>query len=294
MQLLPVQGSVYLLAGAGGNVTLQVGEEGVLVVDTGSSGVGDELLAKIQELSDQPVRLVINTHFHPDHTGGNPALARAGSWAYGDAPGNFGIPGVALSGPRIVAHENVLARMRARASGGAAAAPSSDLPTETFFADDKEIFFNGEAIQLVHRPGHTDGDVLVFFRRSDVVSAGDLFSTATYPVIDMDNGGSVQGVIDALNHILDIAIPRDKAEGGTYVIPGHGRISDEADVVEYRDMLTIVRDRVQDLIEKGRTLAEVKAARPTLDYDGRYAADSDEGWTTDRFVEAVYRDLSRR
>jgi glyoxylase-like metal-dependent hydrolase (beta-lactamase superfamily II) len=192
-----------------------------------------------------------------------------------------------VTGPRIIAHESVLAAMSGRA-------PSAAWPTETFFGEDKEIFFNDEAIQLLHQPGHTDGDILVFFRRSDVVSAGDLFSTMTYPVIDLENGGSVQGAIDGLNRLLDLAIPRDKAEGGTYVIPGHGRVSDEADVVEYRDMLTIVRDRVQDLIEKGRTLEEVKAARPTLDYDGRYAADSDQGWTTDRFVEAVYRDLSGR
>ena len=287
LRLIPVQGGVYLLAGAGGNVTLQIGDEGVLVVDTGGGGLGSEMLAAIREVSDKPVRLVVNTHAHADHVGGNETLASAGKWAYGDAPGNFGIPGVEVTGPRIIAHESVLAAMSGRA-------PSAAWPTETFFGEDKEIFFNDEAIQLLHQPGHTDGDILVFFRRSDVVSAGDLFSTMTYPVIDLENGGSVQGAIDGLNRLLDLAIPRDKAEGGTYVIPGHGRVSDEADVVEYRDMLTIVRDRVQDLIEKGRTLEEVKAARPTLDYDGRYAADSDQGWTTDRFVEAVYRDLSGR
>ncbi|HZM60837.1 MAG TPA: MBL fold metallo-hydrolase, partial [Vicinamibacterales bacterium] len=166
-------------------------------------------------------------------------------------------------------------------------------PTETFFGEDKEIFFNGEAIQLIYQPGHTDGDVLVFFRRSDVVASGDLFLTSTYPVIDPKNGGSVQGVIDGLNRLLDITIPKDKEEGGTYVVPGHGRLADEADVVEYRDMLTIVRDRIQDLIGMGKSLADIKAARPTLDYDGRYGATSGP-WTTEMFVEAVYRNLSKR
>src|SRR6185436_10326966 len=158
-------------------------------------------------------------------------------------------------------------------------------PTETFFGDDKEIFFNNEAIQLLHQPSaHTDGDIVVFFRRSDVVSAGDLFLTTSYPVIDTPRGGSIQGLLDGLNRILDIAIPKDKEEGGTYVIPGHGRISDEADVVEYRDMVTIIRDRIQNLIQKGMTLAQVKAARPTLDYDGRYGS-------PDAFIESVFRDL---
>jgi glyoxylase-like metal-dependent hydrolase (beta-lactamase superfamily II) len=167
---------------------------------------------------------------------------------------------------------------------------SASLPTETFFAEDKELFFNNEPIQIFYQPGHTDGDVVVFFRRSDVVSAGDVFLTTTYPVIDFANGGNVQHVIESLNRVLDLAIPKDKAEAGTYVIPGHGRLSDEADVVEYRDMLTIVRDRVQDLIGKGRTLAQVQAAGPTKDYDGRYGA-STGPWTTDMFVEAVYRSL---
>ena len=177
-------------------------------------------------------------------------------------------------------------------SGEPSPRPFAAWPTDTFFGDDKELFFNDEAIQLIHQPGHTDGDVLVFFRRSDVVASGDLFSTLTYPVIDAQSGGTVQGVIDGLNRLLDITIPKDKEEGGTYVIPGHGRLADEADVVEYRDMMTIVRDRIQDLVSKGRTLAEVKAARPTRDYDGRYGAAAGP-WTTDMFVEAVYRDVMR-
>jgi glyoxylase-like metal-dependent hydrolase (beta-lactamase superfamily II) len=288
IQALHVQGNVYMLVGAGGNVAVQVGAEGILVVDTGAEARGDDLLAAIRRLSDKPIRMVINTHVDADHTGANETIARAGRWFGGNAPGNSGL-GLATS--RVLAHEQVLRRMSAP-SGQPSPRPFATWPTETFFGGDKEIFFNDEAIQLLHQPGHTDGDILVFFRRSDVVASGDVFMTSTYPVIDVEKGGTVQGVIDGMNRLLDLTIPRDKAEGGTYVVPGHGRLSDEADVVEYRDMLTIIRDRIQDLVDKGRTLAEVQAARPTRDYDGRYGATAGAG-TTDRFVEIVYRELDR-
>jgi glyoxylase-like metal-dependent hydrolase (beta-lactamase superfamily II) len=227
--------------------------------------------------------MVINTHVHADHVSGNEALGKVGQWFGDNAPGNFGLP---QSGARVIAHERVLARMSAP-TGAPSPMPFAAWPTETFFGADKEVFFNGEAIQLLHRPAaHTDGDVIVFFRRSDVVTAGDVFVTTEYPQIDEERGGSVNGLIAALNHILDLTIPKDKQEGGTYVIPGHGRLADEADVVEYRDMVTIVRDRVQDLVKKGRTLAEVRAARPTLDYDGRYGS-------PDQFVDVIYREMTR-
>jgi glyoxylase-like metal-dependent hydrolase (beta-lactamase superfamily II) len=290
VQILPVQGNVYMLTGAGGNITVQAGDEGVLLVDAGLVASTDRILAAIRRLTDKPIRIVIDTHVHPDHTGGNENIAKAGKWLGGNAPGNFGLPTL---GARVIAHENLLKRVSAPA-GKEAPAPFGAWPTETFFGEDKEIFFNNEAIQLLHQPSaHTDGDLIVFFRRSDVLSAGDLFLTTTYPVIDTQNGGSIQGVIAALNRILDVTIPKDKAEGGTYVIPGHGRLSDEADVVEYRDMITIVRDRVQDLIGKGMTLAEVKAAAPTRDYDGRYSGPGGTR-TTEMFIEAVYRDLSAK
>jgi glyoxylase-like metal-dependent hydrolase (beta-lactamase superfamily II) len=175
---------------------------------------------------------------------------------------------------------------------GQYATPAAAWPTSTFIGDDKKLYFNGEGVHIIHQPSaHTDGDSLVFFRRSDVLSAGDLFGTITYPVIDLERGGNIQGIVDALNTMLDITIPRDKQEGGTYVIPGHGRLCDEADVLEYRDMVTIIRDRIQDLVKKGMTLEQVKAARPTLDYDGRYGAKTGS-WTTDMFIEAAYRNLS--
>jgi glyoxylase-like metal-dependent hydrolase (beta-lactamase superfamily II) len=289
LRVMHVQGNVHMIVGDGANVIVQAGDEGVLVIDTGVEARGDELLAAIRRISDKPIRVVINTHVHPDHTGANALLARVGESLGGNAPGNSGLP---LATARVLAHEKVMARMSAP-SGQTPPRPFNAWPTETFFGDDKEIFFNNEAIQVVYQPGHTDGDVLVFFRRSDVVASGDLFQTTTYPVIDVARGGSVQGLINGLNRLLDITIPRDKAEGGTYVVPGHGRLSDEADVVEYRDMLTIVRDRIQDLIGKGKSLAEVKAAGPTRDYDGRYGATTG-AWTTEQFIDVMYRELAKK
>ena len=175
-----------------------------------------------------------------------------------------------------------------------APAPQGAWPTDTYFTENKELFFNGEALQLFHpKAAHTDGDTIVFFRRSDVVLTGDIFSTTTYPIIDLQNGGSLNGIVDALNFILDITIPADKQEGGTMVIPGHGRLCDEADVVEYRDMVTIIRDRIQDMVKRGMTLEQVKAAKPTRDYDPLYGSTTGI-WTTDMFVEAAYKSLSAK
>jgi cyclase len=288
VHVLHVQGNVYMLVGAGGNVTAQVGDEGVLVVDTSYAQMSDKIVAAIRKLSDKPIRYIVNTHAHPDHIGGNASIAKAGATIAG---GNMGTGG--YNGAAIIAHENVLNRMSAP-TGQQAPTPQAAWPTDTFFTKKKELFFNGEAIEILHQPSaHTDGDSLVFFRRSDVVSAGDLFVTTTYPVIDLQRGGHIQGIVDALNRILDITIPAEKQEGGTYVIPGHGRLCDEADVLEYRDMVTIIRDRIQDMVKRGMTLDQVKAARPTLDYDGRYGAKTGF-WTTDMFIDAMYKDLSSK
>lgn len=280
--LMHVQGNVHMLVGAGSNIVVQIGDDGVLLVDTGARGTSDAVLAAIRRVTDKPIRILVNSSVDADHTAGNEAIAKVGKWLGGNAPGNFGLT---VSGARVVAHERVLARMSAP-TGQQPSVPFAGWPTETFFTASKEIFFNNEAIQLLHQPSaHTDGDVVVFFRRSDVIAAGDVFTTTGYPVIDQSRGGSIQGVIDGLNHVIDVTIPKDKEEGGTYVIPGHGRLADEADVVEYRDMTTIVRDRIQALVRRGQTLDQVKAARPTLDYDGRYGP-------PDAFIEAVYRGLS--
>ena len=273
-----VQGNVYLLVGAGGNVVVQTGRDGVLVVDTGLADHAEKVLSAIRSLSDQPIRYIINTHAHPDHTGGNEVIGRAGSTTQG--------------GPTtIIAHENVLNRMSAP-SGKTAPAPVAAWPTDTYILEEKDLFFNGEPIFLYHDPaGHTDGDTIVLFRRSDVLVAGDVFNMAGYPVIDHASGGSVYGVLDALNRLLDLAVPEHEQEGGTYIVPGHGRVCDEADVLEYRDMVTIVKERIEDMVKRGLTLDQVKAARPTLDYDRHFGSEAGP-WTTAMFIEAIYKDVS--
>ncbi|HEX7082387.1 MAG TPA: MBL fold metallo-hydrolase [Gammaproteobacteria bacterium] len=275
IEIFHVQGNVHMLVGAGANIAVQTGDEGVLVVDTGLSERRDDVLAAIRRLSDKPIRWIVNTHAHADHTGGNEALSQAGMTVNGNPAA-------------IIAHERVLARM------SDAGRPITELPLNTFFEPRRDFYFNGEAIFLYHVPAaHTDGDVIVYFRGSDVLVAGDLFVTTHYPVVDLEAGGGIDGFIQGLNTMLDIAVPAYLQEGGTYVIPGHGRVGDEADVVEYRDMVQIIRDRVQSLVEQGAGLDEVLAAKPTLDYDPRYGH-PDNGWTTEAFVEAVYRDLVNR
>jgi cyclase len=199
----------------------------------------------------------------------------------------------AVQNVEIVAAQAVLERMGAL-EGDKPAFPSEAWPTETYVVDSDEVFFNGEAIQMFHAPAaHSDGDSLVFFRRSDVIATGDLFDTEHYPVIDLARGGSLQGTIDGLNRVIDLAIPAYSEEGGTMVIPGHGRICDENDVVDYRDMLTIIRDRLQAMIKRGMTLQQIEGARPTLDYDPLYGA-TKGAWTTDQFVETAYKSLTQQ
>lgn len=281
VHVLPVQGNVYMLVSPLGNTVLQVGDDGVLLVDTQTAELAPKIAERIHEMADSPVRYVIvNTHVHADNTGGNQVLATMGHEETGVRT-------------EIIAHENVLVRMTAPPDESIAETRLSPegWPTAAYFTPHRDIHFNGEPIEILHQPAaHTDGDSLVFFRRSDVISTGGIFAPGSYPVIDLARGGSVQGVIDALNRIIRIAVPEDKQEGGTKVIPGHGRLCEEADVVEYRDMVTIIRDRVQTLIDGGMSLEEIQAARPSLDYDTEYGSDAGF-WTTEMFVEAVYRSL---
>jgi cyclase len=289
---LHVQGNVWMLVGDGVNAAVQIGDDGVLVVDTMRAGQAEALLAEIKRLAgDKPIRYVVNTHVHPDHTGGNEVIAGAGrSIVAGNFAGQVGQDAANMAG--VIAHENVLNRMSAPV-GTQAPRPFKSWPTDTFFVGAKDLYFNGEGVELVHVPAaHTDGDVMVWFRKSDVVVAGDLFITTTFPVIDVPLGGNLNGVIAGLNRIIDITIPRDKQEGGTYVIPGHGRLTDEADVVDYRDMVTIIRDRLQDAIKKNESLAQIKAAGLLRDYEGRYGA-STGPWTTDMFIESAYKSLAQ-
>ena len=180
-------------------------------------------------------------------------------------------------------------------TGVQAAVPFGSWPTETYRSDRKQMFFNGEPIEIIHQPAaHTDGDSIVFFRRSDVVVAGDIYDTTSYPFIDLERGGSIQGEINALNNLLELAIPGYQDEGGTYIIPGNGFISDRPDLLEYRDMVTIIRDRIQAAIKNGMTLEQVKAAGLTKDYDNRYGAKSGSSRTGVTFVEAMYKSLTQK
>ena len=291
VRALNVRENVWMIVGAGGNITVQTGEDGVLLVDTGNGGATNEKVqALLRAISTKPVRYILNTSFRPDHTNGNDALRGAVPAGRG---GGGGGGGGGARGTPIAAFELVLARMSAP-TGKQAPTPVNAWPTEIYHTAFHDIYFNNEGIQMIHiDDAITDGDSIVYFRRSDVISAGDIFMTTTYPIIDTKAGGTLNGVIAGLNRILDICIPKEKQEGGTTVIPGHGRISDEADVLEYRDMLTIIRDRIQDAIKNGKTLQQVQASGLTKDYDGRYGA-TNGPWTTAMFIEAAYQSLSKK
>jgi len=289
VEVLAIRPNVYLLAGAGANIAVQVGDDGVVVIDAGAAGNAASVVAAIKRLTPQPIRYVIDTGPDADHVGGNEAVSRAGESLFG--PARLGGQRQEFMAPvaSILAVEGVLQRMSASA-GALPAYPASAWPTETFHFARKAMFLNGEAIEVLHQPAaHSDADAFVFFRRSDVVVAGDIVDTRRLPIIDVDRGGSIQGEIAALERLADLAVPSIPIvarEAGTIVIPGHGRLVDHYDVVEYRDMVTIVRDRVRDLLAAGRSLAEVRAAKPANGYTGRYG-------NADAFVDAIYRSLAR-
>jgi len=293
LEVLQLRPNFYMIAGAGGNIAVQVGEDGVVVVDAGTASKTEAVLAAIKKITARPIRYLIDTSADADHVGGNEAISKAGQTLF-VAGGGIGISADFLGGgASILAVENVLRRMSAP-TGKTAAFPVEAWPTETFQQPRKYMYLNGEGIEVLYQPAaHTDGDAIVFFRRSDVVVAGDILDTTRFPVIDVARGGSVQGEIAALNRIVDTAIPSVpivSREEGTLVIPGHGRVCDQLDVVEYRDMVSIIRDRIRDLIKAGMTLEQIKAASPPRGYIRRYGSDTGP-WTTNNFVEAVYRSL---
>ena len=282
IHVLHVRGNVYMLVGAGCNMTVQVGQQYVVVVDTGLPQFADEAIATIRRMSNLPIMFLGNTSSDADHTGGNGKFFLAGG-ALPNATQGFAREEEKdstrlklLPGATIVASLNAVNRTEEQAGK----------TTAIGFGDEGFKLYNNEGVVFYQMPkGHSDGDSVVFFRASDVVSAGDVFTTVSYPVIETENGGSVAGFIDALNDLIEILVPKYGEEGGTYVIPGHGHLSDRADVVNYRDMVTIVRDVVQDLIKKGKTLAQIKEANPAGDYKPRYGDES-------QFIEAIYQSLT--
>ena len=284
LHVLPVQGNVFLLASAAGNMAVQVGPEGPLLVDTLPAAMSARVLESVRTLSPRPIRHIVLTSGGDSQAGGAANLAKAGRYIRViDSVDPRGID----ARSSIIAHVNVLNRMSADK------VPTEGLPTDTYFVAEWSFFSNGEAVQLFHVPAaHSDGDTIVFFRRSDVISTGAIFDAGGYPRFDPGRGGGIDGIIEGLNRVLDIAVAGENQEGGTVVIPGRGRLSDETDVANYRDMVTIVRDRVRALLSKGQSLEDVRRAKPTSDYDGLYGAARD--WTGDLFVEAIYRDLNGR
>jgi cyclase len=297
VEVVELRPNIYVIGGAGGNIVVQIGPEGVILVDSGSTAMADEVLAEIRRLTPLPIRYIINTSMDTDHVGGNEVLSRAGlSILPGAVAAGAGLGDDVLANfgyASVLAHENVLTRM----SAAEPPIPAVLWPTKTFYYRMYSMYLNGEGIQIIHQPAaHTDGDVIVFFRRGDVIATGDLIDTTRFPHIDVERGGTLQGELDALNRLMDLSIhnvPLLWYPDRTFLVPGHGHVYDKLDLLEYRDAITIVRDRVQDLIDQGMTLAQVQAANPTLGYRSQYGTDSGP-WTTEMFVAAVYNELAAK
>ena len=282
-ETIQIRPNVHVIFGAGANITVHVGEDGVILVDAGAGAAADKVLAAVKAITSAPIRLVINTSADLDHVGGNEALAKAGISVN---PDGFSDEDRAI----VLAHENVLLRM----SGNEATFPSPLWPTETFTARHRSMYLNDDAVQVLRSTGaHSDGDSIVHFRRADVIATGDILDLRHFPVIDPKSGGGIQGELAALNRLLELVVPAMPLvlkPGRTLVVPGHGPISDYAELVEYRDMVTIITDNIEDMITKGMTLDQVKKANPTAGYRSRWGRESGP-WTTDMFVEAVYNGL---
>lgn len=303
LEVLPVLGNVFMIVTPKGNIAAQIGEEGVLLVDSSTADVSDQVVKAIAAMTRRKINYIINTSFDPDRFGGNENLSNAGAnptTAMQALPG----PGTPLpdttgnnqaqlriTGAIMVAHENTLNRMSAP-TGETSTVPFAFWPSNTFFTPKKTMSFNDEAIELKHAPSaYTDGDVLVFFRQSDVVATGAVVDTLGYAPFDPKRGGSIKGVLSSLNDVIDMTVPRFNQQAGTRVVPGRGRILNEADVVEYRDMITIIHDRVKLAVDKKMTLAQLKAQQPTLDYDGLY---STPALTGDQYVEMIWAELTKK
>jgi len=294
LDVVKVRKSFYMIAGAGGNIGAQIGSDGVVLVNSGAAATSDQVLAALKKLTDLPIRYIINASADPDHVSGNGKLAKAGLTIFTNALGNANFGNAMTNGgaASILTHESVLKRMSAP-TGKTAAFPVENWPTEAFYTNRKAVRMNDEGIEVLYQPAaHSDADSFVFFRRSDVVAAGDIFDMTRFPVIDVSKGGSIQGEIDALNRLINLAIPPGPFiyEGiGTYVIPGHGRVGEQLDVVNYRDMVVVVRDVIAAMIKEGMTLDQIKDAHPARAYETEFGT---EPGSTNAFVEAVYKSLT--
>jgi glyoxylase-like metal-dependent hydrolase (beta-lactamase superfamily II) len=293
LDVVKVRKNFYMIAGAGGNIGVQIGSDGIVLVNSGTAAASDQVLAALKKLTDLPIRYIINVDADADFVSGNDKLSRAGYTIFTNALGNPAVVQAMTNGggASILAHDSVLRRM----SSVKNAYSTGSLPSEAFFTPRKALRMNDEGIEVLYQPAaHSDADSFVLFRGSDVVVAGDVIDMNRFPMIDLANGGSIQGEIDALNRLIDLTIaptPFIYKDVGTYVIPGHGRLSEQMEVVDYRDMVVLVRDVVADLIAQGKTLDQIKAARPALPYETRYGANTGT-WTTNAFVEAIYKSLT--
>jgi glyoxylase-like metal-dependent hydrolase (beta-lactamase superfamily II) len=288
LETIRIRPNVSVIFGEGSNVTVHVGDDGVVLVDSGTASQAEALRDALAAVTDRPIRLVINTSADVDHVGGNDEVGRGGVPLTPDA---FADERRAT----VLAHENVLLRMSR--SDNEARYPVGAWPTDTFTSRTRSMYLNDDAVQVLRQLGaHSDGDVIVHFRRADVIATGDILDLRHFPVIDGARGGGIAGELEALNRLLELtvpAVPFVTKPGRTLLVPGHGRVSDYGELVEYRDMVTIVKDIVQDMVDRGMSLADVKAANPTAGYRGRYGVEQGP-WTTDMFVEAVYEGVKTR
>lgn len=253
----PVSGNVSYIEGRGGNIGLFTGEDGVFLIDDQYAPLTDRIVAAIREISDEPIRFLVNTHMHPDHTGGNENFGRMGTLIFG--------------------HDNVRSQM--------IAADYDQEPPLITFSEDMSFHINGETVLVFKVPdAHTNGDSFIKFEGSNVVHTGDVYRTTTYPYIDVGNGGSFLGTIDALDLLLDVS------NENTRIVPGHGGISNVAEVAAFRDMLVVIRDRVASSIREGLSLEQIQAAGLTSEYDERWAGSGRIGGA-DSMLAAVYADL---
>jgi cyclase len=297
LDVVQVRKNFYMIAGAGGNIAVQIGSDGVVVSGAGSGAATAQVLDAIKKLTPLPIRYVIDVNADADFVGGNEKIAKAGFTIFTNALGNTGVAGTMTNGgaASILAHESVLRKMSAR--NAKVTYPGDAWPTEAFLQNRKALRMNDEGLEVLYQPAaHSDADSFVLFRGSDVVVAGDILDTTRFPVIDIANGGSIQGEIDALNKLIDLTIaptPYIYKDVGTYVIPGHGRLCEQMEVVDYRDMVVLIRDVVADMIKDGKTLPQIQESRPALPYETRFGSNSGP-WTTNAFIEAIYKSLTAK